>query len=1067
MEASLTCAVCLGLFEDPVTLPLCSHNFCKGCVLECLASGEPGALPSPRVGQGQGQRFSCPLCRKLCPLPRGGYSALPVNTTLAEVVKLYRASGGKAGPGRGEAGALSPPPAFGAACEKHPARLVQLYCRMCRQAGCGQCVSEAHQGIFHAVNLLDTVYQEEKLTFFSSLKKLRAINENLVKELSSHPKDTEILNKEAEIIMLEFEEIFKTLEMRKKELLEDIESQRSKKEKEYQIWKKMKETHKKTIESFLKDCEKLVDECDPECFLEVACGLNKRMKTQLDLMHIASSYEKAPESTQKQMDIKSVVNEILALQLTSVDSCIVKELSSGGNEGLTGKYAYTNSAKQWKDQKNIHNTYYPVVGHEETLTDGSKICTRLMSISEMSTFQNMSHEEVRYNYYMGHRTSDQLKTQTSPANTKHTFVITDSSKNTFSAVPLLSSPPKVKDAQRIRTQKLQKGSFSNTSFSGSSSYRFSFPPVNWNFSELNSDLKLFNGTRSPEVSKLTTPSENFNGLVIKNKVKMAQSSPVPISAKTLASPSTSIGLPESATKPVPVLKPTFLGAPTQSLSAPHFIPNSGNNSTLPNLNKAAATFFFKKEKNNSVFPTFYVGRCDTQDEMGNQHGNCTKFNSSALTEAKASAASKSPKLESSESGKPVFSFTFSNSERDCFTVSKLSNSLKISPFSSLSEKPAEQSTIFQTGKESVSVSKDVEYNWLKSPTVVPQEQSASTPDSTATITCTTSSSDTRKKDVSKTQPLPCNNTLSFSSNNCILECKSSPVISFEGTVKSTSKSLSSSSMLFLSNNNNKSESEKMKIESIDKAHLVVEKSTPPICTVAISELTSPKRSNSFFSFDLSMNTETEDTLAQQNSLCGPAVVSSLFSTGLPSKESSVFSTHPSVASTKPHIDVKVEDNVNIGETYKSHQDLEEISRKEDELDTLQLQNATCLTPVTCSDAFLGGLAHAVDKECETLNHSDSDIEELSQASVSSDWSSASEYFLVAEDKITACEKPGTCTVENEMEENSLQDRKQLLEQHAKAKQSNCNGKWNSDQYVVYMRNRKRSKTSCFVYRQIN
>nr|XP_042702805.1 serine-rich adhesin for platelets-like isoform X2 [Chrysemys picta bellii] len=1019
MEASLTCAVCLGLFEDPVTLPLCSHNFCKGCVLECLASGEPGALPSPRLGQGQ--RFSCPLCRKLCPLPRGGYSALPVNTTLAEVVKLYRASGGKAGPGRGEAGALSPPPAFGAACEKHPARLVQLYCRMCRQAGCGQCVSEAHQGIFHAVNLLDTVYQEEKLTFFSSLKKLRAINENLVKELSSHPKDTEILNKEAEIIMLEFEEIFKTLEMRKKELLEDIESQRSKKEKEYQIWKKMKETHKKTIESFLKDCEKLVDECDPECFLEVACGLNKRMKTQLDLMHIASSYEKAPESTQKQMDIKSVVNEILALQLTSVDSCIVKELSFGGNEGLTGKYACTNSAKQWKDQKNIHNTYYPAVGHEETLTDGSKICTRLMSISEMSTFQNMSHEEVRYNYYMGHRTSDQLKMQTSPANTKHTFVITDSSKNTFSAVPLLSSPPKVKDAQRIRTQKLQKGSFSNTSFSSSSRYRFSFPPVNWNFSELNSDLKLFNGTRSPEVSKLTSPSENFNGLVIKNKVKMAQSSPVPISSKTLASPSTSTGLPESSTKPVPVLKPTFLGAPTQSLSAPHFIPNLGNNSTLPNLNKAAATFFFKKEKNNSVFPTFYVGRCDTQDEMGNQHGNCTKFNSSALTEAKASAASTSPKLESSESGKPVFSFTFSNSERDCFTVSKLSNSLKISPFSSLSEKPAEQSTIFQTGKESVSVSKDVEYNWLKSPTVVPQEQSASTPDSTATIACTTSSSDTGKKDVSKTQPLSCNNTFSFSSNNCILECKSSPVISFEGTVKSTSNSLSSSSMLFLSNNNKKSESEKMKIESIDKAHLVVEKSTPPICTVAISELTSPKRSNSFFSFDLSMNTDTEDTLAQQNSLCGPAVVSSLFSTGLPSKESNVFSTHPSVASTKPHIDVKVEDNVNIGETYKSHQDLEEISRKEDELDTLQLQNATCLTPVTCGDTFLGGSAHAVDKECETLNHSDSDIEELSQASVSSDWSSASEYFLVAEDKITACEKPGTCTVENETEENSLQD----------------------------------------------
>lgn len=78
-----------------------------------------------------------------------------------------------------------------------------------------------------------------------------------------------MLNSDAEIIALEFGEIFKTLEMKKRQLLEDVENQRSKKEKEFQIWKKMKETHKKTIENFLKDCEKLVHECDPQRFLEV------------------------------------------------------------------------------------------------------------------------------------------------------------------------------------------------------------------------------------------------------------------------------------------------------------------------------------------------------------------------------------------------------------------------------------------------------------------------------------------------------------------------------------------------------------------------------------------------------------------------------------------------------------------------------------------------------------------------------------------------------------------------------------------------------------------------------
>ncbi|XP_074849165.1 uncharacterized protein LOC142012576 [Carettochelys insculpta] len=977
MEASLTCAVCLSLFEEPVTLPLCSHNFCKGCVRDYLASGEPGP---PRAA-----RFSCPLCRKLCSLPRGGCSALPVNTTLAEVVKLYRAGGGKGGPGPGEAGAvLSPLPAYGAACEKHPARLMQLYCRMCRRAGCGQCVSEEHQGVFHAVNLLETVYQEEKLTFFSSLKKLRTINENLEKELLNHPKDTEILNKEAETVTLAFEEIFKTLERRKKELLEDIERQKSKKEKEYQIWKKMKETHKKTIESFLKDYEKLVDECDPEHFLEVACGLNKRVKTQLDLMHIASSYEKAPKSIQKQMDIKSVVNEILALQLTSTDSCIVKELSSGENESLIGNTVHKSCAKQWNVQKKIHKTFYPLVGHEETLTDDGNIYTRLMSIS---AFQDMSHEEIRYNYYMAHRKSDQLKTQISPANTKPAFVIDDSLKGVFSAVPLLFSSPKVKDAQRIKTQKLQKGSFSNTSFNNSSSYRLSFPAVH---SELNSDLELFNGRICPEVSKVTSPSENSSGLLLKNEEKMAQTSLAPISVKTLASANTSPGLLESAMKQVTVSNSTLLDTPAEGLCAPHFIPMSGMDSALPNLNKSAAMFSF----NNLVFPNFFMGRCDNQDKMDNQNGNYAALNS--LTDANISAVSVSPELGPAESGKPVFEFAFSKSERDCFTVSKFSNSLKISPSSSQPEKPAEQSSVLQTGNETVSVSKDIECNDLKS-TVVPRQQRASASDSTAGMTSKTSNGDVGKKDVSKTQPLSCNN-LFFSSNNCIPECKSLPV----------------TSMLLFSNN----EREKMKMESLDKAHPIVEKYTPPLCTGAKSidkahpvaeksippmcveampEFTNPQYTNSFFSLDTSVKTEMEDALVQQNSLFDPAVLNSLFPKVLPSKGSNIFSIDPSVASTKSHTDVKVEDQANVGVTYQFQQDLGEISRKQNELETLQLQDAACVVPVTC-ETFSESSSQAVGKEGEILSNSDSDIEELSQASMSSDCSSASEYFSVSEDK---------------------------------------------------------------------
>lgn len=50
-------------------------------------------------------------------------------------------------------------------------------------------------------------------------------------------------------------------------------------------------------------------------------------------MNIASSYEKPPEYTQKKMDIKPVVNEILALKLMPVNVGIVKGREEGLNVG--------------------------------------------------------------------------------------------------------------------------------------------------------------------------------------------------------------------------------------------------------------------------------------------------------------------------------------------------------------------------------------------------------------------------------------------------------------------------------------------------------------------------------------------------------------------------------------------------------------------------------------------------------------------------------------------------------------------------------------------------------------
>ncbi|XP_063776492.1 uncharacterized protein LOC134919229 isoform X3 [Pseudophryne corroboree] len=184
MEASLTCAVCLGVFRQPVTLPLCSHNFCKGCVRQCATPQSGSVYVQSCSAPPNFTAVTCPLCRKVSSLP-GGLAALPVNTTLAEVVRLMSLSD-EAKKKQTEAGAeevdMFSSGVRAGYCPEHPEMRLELFCRGCAEPCCGKCVSLKHRGFFHSVNLLDVVLQEEKLLFFSSLKNLREANEKLNKE---------------------------------------------------------------------------------------------------------------------------------------------------------------------------------------------------------------------------------------------------------------------------------------------------------------------------------------------------------------------------------------------------------------------------------------------------------------------------------------------------------------------------------------------------------------------------------------------------------------------------------------------------------------------------------------------------------------------------------------------------------------------------------------------------------------------------------------------------------------------------------------------------------------------
>ncbi|XP_075053989.1 uncharacterized protein LOC142140025 [Mixophyes fleayi] len=395
MEASLTCAVCLGVFREPVTLPLCSHNFCKSCVLDCAAPQSRAVYPQARDSYTTTTTsVSCPLCRKVSFLS-GGLARLSVNTTIAEIVRHLSVTGES----RKEQATsckgldLSPNEPGTGYCKDHPELKLELFCKNCAEPCCGKCVSSKHQGIFHNVNLLDMIYQEEKLMFFNSLKKLREVNEKLTKEVTDE--DIESVQTNANMITTAFDEVQKALDLKKQQLLDSVKQQQSTAIKRSEVRKLTKAHYKKTVGSLLTDCEKIVDEFEPKCFLKVACDLNKRMKSSLDLMELSpDNSEDLLKSELYCVDLQAALDAISALKLTASNSndCLTK---------INGNFSFKTITKTWKHEIVTNEKYCPILGHELHYLQGQmqKISIRFRSITEMPEYQHLSYEELRMKYY--------------------------------------------------------------------------------------------------------------------------------------------------------------------------------------------------------------------------------------------------------------------------------------------------------------------------------------------------------------------------------------------------------------------------------------------------------------------------------------------------------------------------------------------------------------------------------------------------------------------------------------------------------------------------------------------
>ncbi|XP_062373567.1 tripartite motif-containing protein 2 isoform X1 [Sardina pilchardus] len=207
----LICSICLDRYDNPKVLP-CLHTFCERCL--------QNYIPAHSL------TLSCPVCRQTSILPEKGVSALQSNFFITNLMDVLQRSPDSSSD---ESSALDNISAVATgqplSCPNHAGNVMEFYCPPCETAMCEDCTSGEHAE--HPTVPLKDVLEQHKASLQDQLDAVKSrlpeidtalqVLSDILQKLTHQKASIE------EDIHATFDELQKTLNVRKSVLLMELE----------------------------------------------------------------------------------------------------------------------------------------------------------------------------------------------------------------------------------------------------------------------------------------------------------------------------------------------------------------------------------------------------------------------------------------------------------------------------------------------------------------------------------------------------------------------------------------------------------------------------------------------------------------------------------------------------------------------------------------------------------------------------------------------------------------------------------------------------------------------------